>query len=207
MSSATLRARRIVARVSRVTVDVASAPSAIEPTPASTAAYAIRTRAPPHQRQRRSAPGEPLTDCDDRAGRLAREVPARCRRPSSSLVSTTPSDRLDDPGHPDRDEQRRDLVGDEDAGAEADQRPEAEDEQAQRQGPQIGPASGNGAMPCAGSAPVAPTPTEPTRKSTPYRAPMPSSDDDLGRHHPHPPGGGQEGRGDRLVPVLRADAP
>ena len=133
-------------------------------------------------------PAEPLTDCDHRPGGLAREV----RRDSAAPVQLVEhhARAIGSTIHatPIATSSAATWLGMRMPDAETDQRPEAEDEQAQREGPQIGRRRGTDDVPAAGSAPWRRRRPNPAGQTAPYNAPMPSSDDDLGPHHPDPLG-------------------
>src|SRR5699024_5390961 len=101
---------------------------------------------PPVELVRGFAPHADVDPVDDGLSRTGGEEARDVGAPVPE-AEDRPGDRLDDPGDTDGDEQGRDLVGDEDAGTEADERPQAEDEQAEEEratdltaGEDLGPA-------------------------------------------------------------------
>ena len=109
----------------------------------------------------------------------------RCARAPAARAQDEAGQRLDDPRDADGDEQRRDLVGDEDAGAEADQRPQPEDEQAQRQRPEDA-AVGERRVARARSARWRPRRPTPTSEMSAVDGADAQQGDHLGAHDPHP---------------------
>ena len=113
---------------------------------------------------------------------VAPEAPEVIAKPmSGSTIQATPT----------ADEQRGHLVGDQDADAEADERPQAEHEQAERQGPHDRP-GGKASCPRRVST-MAPTATEPTRRDQAVDRADAEQRDDLGQHRPRA-GGAWRGR-------------
>ena len=108
--------------------------------------------------------------------------------PQLQKVSTTPASGSTIHATPDRDEQGGDLVGDEDADAEADQRPQAEHEQAQRERAERPRRSGTARSPRALST-IAPAMTEPTSEISAVDGADAEQGDDLGAPSPAPAAG------------------
>ena len=175
-----------------------------EPTPARTAAYAISTRAPPHQDSGVGAGGAADATARiapvawlGRYGAMLGPSPVGQHEPAiGSTIQATPIEMSS----------AATWLGMRMPAPRPIRRPEAEDEQAQRQGPQDRAGRrGTADIPRRRQHRGAGTDRRRRGRSRRRGRRCPSSDDDLGRHHPDPPRGGQEGAGDRLVPVLRAD--
>src|SRR5450759_5047010 len=155
---------------------------------------------PPRQRFDRGA-GVDLPD--HRRRRLTRHVWDDLLAPADEAQQEA-CEWLDDKGRANGDQDRGDLVRDQDAGAEPEQRPESEDQQAQREGARD--------RPCVRYRPEAldgdGRPTDANGADQEHQ-PVEHADAQqgghLGNHDPDSLRGGQEGAGDRLVAVLRAD--